>query len=57
MSIKFITLWLVALALCILGGAATAAGFLSASAPLSMAGGALCIAASLAGLRWDRLIA
>lgn len=56
MSIKFLALWLLALALFILGGAATAAGFLHASPPLSMAGGALCVAAPLAGLRWDRLI-
>lgn len=57
MSIKFLTLWLVALLLLILGGAATIVGFLHASAPLSMAGGALFVAASAAGLRWDRLIA
>jgi len=57
MSVKFITLWLLALLLFILGGAATVAGFTFASAPLSMLGGALCVAASLAGLRWDRLIA
>ena len=57
MSIKFLTLWLVALLLLILGGAATVAGLKFASAPLSMLGGALCAAASVAGLRWDSLIA